>query len=357
MKPLSGRTVLFIGIGFYDYENAIAGELEALGAKVLSTEELPAIASKSFITPLLRRLRIDLKSAIRHHHEKILERARAIPRLDYVFVIKGEHLEKWFLDALRAAHPRVTMISYHWDSMARYPELMRRQVLFDQVFTFDHADAQAHPEFCLRPLFFRKELAANSAARIHGRPRYDLSFVGWLHHQRLRQIEQISAWADTQKLSKFFYLYTGQFSRMRLRLQGHGQFVKARPLGYAEYVKVMADTGIVVDLPHPLQTGLTMRAIEALGAGKKLVTTAREIVKYDFYNPQNILLIDAEHPHIDLDFISRPPAPADAAITGRYTLNTWILDIFGLNGPPSMHQYIPAAKNRWPDESKQAANH
>jgi hypothetical protein len=339
MKPLAGKTVLFIGIGFYDYEQAIADELRRLGAEVSAHEEMPRIASKGLLWPILRRLKVDVSGAVRRHHEALIETARSMPRLDYVLIIKGEHLQPWFLSALRATHPSARLIAYHWDSMARYPELIQRQALFDRVYTFDHADAQAHPEFRLRPLFFRREIGEckqdSQAAK-----KYDLSFVGWLHHQRLQQIRKLGQWAERSGLRAFFYLFSGWSIGFKLWLQRQGKYVHLRTLSYKNYVRVMQETRIVVDLPHPLQTGLTMRAVETVGAGRKLITTARDIVHYDFYRPQNILVIDPQQLEIDPAFLREDMVQVDPDIVARYSLQAWVHELFEIEPTAPARPYI-----------------
>ena len=64
----------------------------------------------------------------------------------------------------------------------------------------------------------------------------------------------------------------------------------------------IGNSRVVLDLPHPMQTGLTMRTIEAIGSKKKLITTNVDIVNYDFYNPKNILLIERENINFDKSF-------------------------------------------------------
>lgn len=327
MKPLVGQRVLLIGIGFYDYEAAIVAEFRALGAEVVVENEQPP-EMRGKLAPLRRRLMPDMSTPLRRHREVMLARARSAGRLDHVVVIKGTLLDQTFIEALRAAQPAACFTAYHWDSMARYPDLVRRQSLFDRVLTFDHADAAAHPEFILRPLFFRPELQASRPAATS----VDLCFVGWLHHDRLRQVETIRNQAKALGLSTFFYFFTGLWTGVSLCFGGRGRDVHIRPLPFARYVEKVSAAKIIVDLPHPLQTGLTMRAIEAVGAGKKLMTTARGIEAYDFYRPENIAVLDAERLQIDTTFIAGHQVELPAETIERYSLNIWSREVLGIAG-------------------------
>lgn len=329
MTSLVGQKILLIGIGFYDYEVAIAAEFRSLGAEVRVEDERPP-EMRGRTAGLYRRLNRDMTVARTRHNSAMLERAGADGELDHVVVIKGTLLDETFLAALRDAQPRARFTAYHWDSMARFPELIERQSLFDRVLTFDHVDAATHPDFILRPLFFRPELACAVAAEIRD---VDICFVGWLHHQRLTQVERIRAQAEALGLSGSYYLSTGAATRMRLWLAGRGRDVHARPMPFAAYADAVARANLILDLPHPQQTGLTMRAIEAVGAGRKLVTTARDVAKYDFYRPENVSIVDADAPCLDPDFLAGPKVALPPELVARYSLRAWCLDVLGISEP------------------------
>lgn len=337
MMPLAGQRILLIGIGFYDYETAIADAFRALGAEVRVENEQPP-AMRGRLAPLRRRLGRDMAEALDRHRAAMLARARTGGALDHVVVIKGTLLDAPFLHALREAQPGARLTAYHWDSMARFPELRLRQALFDRVLTFDHADAARDPQFILRPLFYRPELDRHRSAA----GTIDLSFVGWLHHDRLRQVETIRDQARALGLTTSLYLTTGSWTRLKLRLAGRGRDVHARPQGFGPYVATTAASCAILDLPHPEQTGLTMRAIETVGVGRKLITTAADVGAYDFYRPENIRILDPRDLRIDPVFLRTSPAPVPPEIVERYSLRAWALDVLGVTTPAAFLRRPPA---------------
>lgn len=64
-----------------------------------------------------------------------------------------------------------------------------------------------------------------------------------------------------------------------------------------EFRNLIACSDVVVDTNAAHQDGLTARFMWALGAGKKIITTNVSVKKYDFYNPNQILVLD------DLDYL------------------------------------------------------
>lgn len=326
MTLLAGQKILLIGIGFYDYETAIAAEFRILGGEVRVEDQRPP-EMRGWRAGLHRRFFPNMAKAQARHLNTMLERARADGALDHVLVIKGALLSDGFLRALRKAQPNAQFIAYHWDSMARYPALIQRQELFDRVLTFDHDDAAKFPSFILRPLFFRREITQSAPS---GERKVDICFVGWLHHQRLQQIEAIQAQIAEIGRSGSYYLSTGIASYMKLSLTGRGRNVHPRTMPFNTYANTMANSNVILDLPHPQQSGLTMRAIETIGSGKKLITTSRDIVHYDFYRPENISIINAEEPRLDFDFLIEPPVQIAPHIVEKYSLNCWIKNVCGI---------------------------
>ncbi|OEE51101.1 hypothetical protein [Vibrio splendidus] len=82
-------------------------------------------------------------------------------------------------------------------------------------------------------------------------------------------------------------------------------------ISYQEHINNVLMCKVVIDINQVGQNGITMRPIEALLAEKKLVTNNKKILEYDFYHPNNILIIDSQDDltyqgiidFIQLDFI------------------------------------------------------
>jgi len=84
---------------------------------------------------------------------------------------------------------------------------------------------------------------------------------------------------------------------------------------------------VLLDINRIGQKGLTFRVFESLGLEKKLITTNGDIKNYDFYNPNNILIIDEKKTNIPFDFFTKKYNPVSEDILKKYTIETWILQI------------------------------
>ena len=65
-----------------------------------------------------------------------------------------------------------------------------------------------------------------------------------------------------------------------------------------------------------------------MAAERKYITTNPEVKKYDFYNPQNIAVIDLNNPVLPDNFISSPFIPVPENILKKYSVEGLVDDLF-----------------------------
>jgi hypothetical protein len=329
MSALAGKRVLFVGIGFYDYETSITERLAKHGAVVRTF--LPAVPRRGIWGLTMQHLMGRKGRALIDLVERAaLECANELA-FDYVLVIKSVDLRTEFIAELRRRQPRAAFILYQWDSIARLPGIEERLPYFDRVLTFDRLDSAARPGFEFRPLFYRED--SDTADEPDRESRVDLCFVGWLHSERLEVLRRIQSIARSQNLSFFVYLFTGIRTLVRLALGRNARDVHMTPMPYERLRDSYRRAAVIVDLPHASQAGLTMRAIETIGYGRKLLTTARDVLNYDFYSKANVQLMRADDPQLDAAFVRADVIPYPQAVRRKYSLDAWIEDVFDLAAP------------------------
>jgi hypothetical protein len=71
-----------------------------------------------------------------------------------------------------------------------------------------------------------------------------------------------------------------------------------------------------------------MRTIETLGAKKKLITTNADVINYDFFRPENVLVVDRYNPVISKEFIDEPWKEIPEDIYKKYSISSWLNTIF-----------------------------
>ena len=71
-------------------------------------------------------------------------------------------------------------------------------------------------------------------------------------------------------------------------------------MSYDQYLDVSLSSKVILDLAHPLQSGLTMRTIEAIGMKKKILTDNKDFIHYPIWNDGNYQVFDAKR--LDIDY-------------------------------------------------------
>jgi hypothetical protein len=97
----------------------------------------------------------------------------------------------------------------------------------------------------------------------------------------------------------------------------------------AEIVDVVRSSRAVLDIQHFKQTGLTMRTLETLGAGKKLITTNPDVKEYDFYDRGRVMVIDRSNPAaaLNLEFFREDDRKVSELVIDSYSIGSWLKDI------------------------------
>ena len=103
---------------------------------------------------------------------------------------------------------------------------------------------------------------------------------------------------------------------------------KSKHLSHQEILKLFSISNVIIDFPSSFQSGLTMRTFETLGAGKKLITSNKNIINEPFYNPQYINIIDPDNLYLDINFIKNTPSTSMREIMKEYSIENYIYKLF-----------------------------
>ena len=86
----------------------------------------------------------------------------------------------------------------------------------------------------------------------------------------------------------------------------------------------MSRSKCILDIPYKGQSGLTIRTIESIGLHTKLITTNKSIREYDFYDENNIFIMDLKNNILPQeDFFENEYKEIDDTIFQRYNITYW----------------------------------
>ena len=329
LEHLNEKKILFFSVQTFNLEKDIIKQLEKHGALVTYFDERPA--NNNFTKGIIRINRNFLQKTINKYYKNILKSIKS-EKFDYLFVNRGEVVPKQFLEEFIRLQPNCKRIFYTWDSFGNHSHGLKILDYFDKKFTFDKKDAEKY-NIGFRPLYFTdkyREIYNSDTVK-----NIDLLFLGTAHSDRYIISNQIADWCKDNNLvaynyyymqgkfvyyyKKFFFILFKTFDFKKLSFKG---------LTVDEIVQLYDRSNVILDISHPGQSGLTMRTFEAIGAGKKLITTNMNIREYPFYNTKNIFLIDRNKLELEKSFFDHQYESLDSKLYEKCSIDGWIEDLF-----------------------------
>ncbi len=323
--------ILLISPNFFNYHKMIIEELEAMGHSVDWYDDRPS--TNPWIKAVIRIKPTVIHYYIKEYFHKIKNTIKA-NQYDVVFLISGQSLSlnETMIKEIRKLQPSAKFVLYQWDSLKNFPYIEKMEKYFDKCFSFDKIDVSTHENLVFLPLFFVRRFE-NIGKTAKTSFQYDFSFIGTAHPQKYMFVKKMTQQLKMAYSSQFIYYYYPsrivyfyrKVANKELRHARYNEF-HFEPLSFNEYDKIYRESKCILDSPQSGQTGLTIRAIEALGANKKLITTNSDIKTYDFYRPENIYVYEGAFDY-DAPFFNCPYKPIEESIYQKYSLRSWLKTI------------------------------
>ncbi len=329
---LKGKRILLFCQYFFGYEHKIAAKYVQLGASVDLYDEMAVKSSAE--RALLKVCPGIFRQKTEKYYSDILQKIRK-KIYDFILFIDCEMPTVRVLQACRKVFPEAKLCLHLWDSVKNLKGVERKFPYFDYITSFDRNDAKRFGHVNFRPLFYCDEFRAGPQKGTAAEA-YDLCFIGTVHSDRYKVLKTLLDEAGRHGLRTCCYLYLQSrfiyyFYRVLKKefrdtsIQDF-QFEKKTS---AEIAAVVERSKAVIDIQHPGQTGLTMRTLEMLGMKKKIITTNQDIVHYDFYRKNNVMVVDRNHVTYRKDFFSGAYEETSRQVYEYYAIERWCMDVLG----------------------------
>lgn len=309
------------------YGQAIIKELRQRGAIVYDFDERPS--QNAWMKIIIRLFKKNIPQIFDKYITRVVQKHKN-EKIDYILICRGEAFTPYTIKHLREAFQGVQVILYLWDVMH---ECAMDDVISscDRVLSFDPEDAKKH-NLVFRPTFFVDDyLKVRDAEDCD----HDLCFVGTLYNPRQKLIKRLSKTFGEQGLKFFTYLYVPGIIVYIQEFVAHFPFM---PLNKVSFVPLTIDGTIdmlnhckaILDVNPPYQTSLSTRAFESLAARRKYITTNKHISDYEFFNPNNIFLVDIENPIIPKSFLDTPYQEVSKEVLYKYSVRGLVDSLFDI---------------------------
>ncbi|HBS12031.1 MAG TPA: hypothetical protein DEO36_05725 [Flavobacteriaceae bacterium] len=227
-----------------------------------------------------------------HLNKEIINQLKKLPKQDKILMIKADHLLPQKIEEIK--NYTHEFIAYFSDSTNKCPKIKKIHHLFDSVYSFEKDDVSLYG-FNFITNYIYNEQNDNSTKKEFSV--FNISAFD----KRIKTLEKIAVKLDTFALN-YKIISVGNntynssssiiFTKDRMKLNTVETYIN----------KSIA----LLDINREGQYGLTFRVFESLGNKKKLITTNNDIVNYDFYNKNNILVVNKDDIKIPLDFFKTP---------------------------------------------------
>lgn len=318
------KKVLFLGVGLYNYDNLICCELSKK-YDVTYIYLVPVKKMSKWKYFFLNHL--GLKEYIRKLNSKLLmkdlEREEKT-HFDYIFVIKGSRLENEHMKYIDDKFPNAKKVLYLWDSWSLIENKPVLSKYFNNIFSFDSEDCKKYG-FTFRPLFYAKK------NNIIQEKEYDICFIGTDHSDRLEKLRTFRRLCDKNGLKYYIRLKTTGFPMLCAWLNC-GRYKKSdfdmltnKFTSYNETMEIISKSRTVIDFSHPAQCGLTIRTLESLAMGCKLVTSNKYIKEYDDIPSYYYCVISETDENALINFLNK--CVPSISLPEKYSITGFISDL------------------------------
>ena len=201
------------------------------------------------------------------------------------------------------------LILWHWNVVKTNSIILRLANMFCEQWTFDILDAKKYGWKLNTQFYFCCN--KNKACEIKQ------AFFCGLDKGRFCIIKRIETFLKKYNIGTDIHM-------IGLRGKVYDRpWVKSNFLSYAEVLKKIYNSKILIDIVQPGQVGLTMRVMEAIMLNKKLITNNKYIASEPWYNKNNVYIIGVDSDEDFTSFVING-TEIDEKVKIYYDFSTWL---------------------------------
>ena len=233
---------------------------------------------------------------------------------DYALIIRPDIYPFEILKHLN--NISITTIAYQWDGVDRFTGVIDRIPLFDKFFVFDKRDFIKY-KHRFDNLYITNNFYCNYEPEATEK-KSDVYYLGAIQNNRINELRHIISFIDVNK-----YILNISILSKRNESDSVIKFITA-PLSYDQNLENVKNTKVLIDLKVSEHDGLSFRFFECLKYEIKIITTNKTVRNYDFYNPNNIFIIDIDDNKDLSNFIESDYETVNNKTYNSYSFKNWI---------------------------------
>lgn len=270
-------------------------------------QRLSNFISKTLFNKNIKKIYID---------ETLVNTINDLPVQDQILIINPSYFKDHILNLLKTKTKK--FLAYNYDSLVRMPLPANHETLLDEIFSFDLADTKQYKHLKLLTNFNYLDKNKNLS------PKNKAFMILSKSEEREQILHQIAKILDHKNIPHYEFIILNP----ALPVNNPRILTTNKHLSLIEVEQKMKDAEILIDLVRDHQTGLSFRVFEAMALHKKLITNNKTIETYDFYNPNNILILDDNFNDIPESFLKATYEDLPDEVYKKYTVDGWIEKVF-----------------------------
>lgn len=313
------KKVLIISPEYMGYIVKVADNLKKTDTVAVTDIHIPTYKYKNLnyriLNFFLKWFSKDLKFTYRDDY---INQIISNENYDIILIIRPDMLA--FTTLKRLKSKTKLMKTYFFDGVYRFPRQIKTIPYFDEIYSFEPDDCKEFGFLPLTNFIYEEILLKENASNL----KYGVFNITSYDKKRFLLLSKIATILKKQKLEYKIIVKTNKKIPSNTGIDIIKKSISLDEVQlYLENSICMLDLGVINK-----HKGLTFRIFEAIGLHKKIITNNKDIANYDFYNPQNILIIDEKNITIPFSFFESKYEPIPDEIYQKYTLSSWAKTVF-----------------------------
>jgi len=318
--------ICVISFDFWGYDAHIVETLKEKGIEA-NHIKIGAVSYENFgerLTNLFSKVFLGKNLKYQKRQKFVIEQLDKLGHQDQILVLNADTFDHSTLEYMKKSTNR--FITFLYDNLDRCP-VQDKLHFFDKIYSFDDKDIEKHRFERLTNYNYLPFLSQEKQNPIE-----DALYITSYDKKRIKQLDILSQKFEELRL-KFDLYVIGKKSWKNQLMKSFSKnkivFTRKR-ISHENLPEFYKRTKVILDLMRENQYGLSFRVFEAMALEKKIITDNEKIKNYDFYNPNNILVLNKDFSNITKEFFETPYQSLPEEIYKKYTLEKWVERVFNL---------------------------
>lgn len=318
--------ICVISFDFWGYDAHIVETLKEKGIEA-NHIKIGAVSYENFgerLTNLFSKVFLGKNLKYQKRQKFVIEQLDKLGHQDQILVLNADTFDHSTLEYMKKRTNR--FITFLYDNLDRCP-VQDKLHFFDKIYSFDDKDIEKHGFERLTNYNYLPFLSQENQ-----NPSEDALYITSYDKKRIKQLDILSQKFEELRLKFDLYVIGKKSWKNQLMkpLSKNKIVFTRKRISHENLPEFYKRTKVILDLMRENQYGLSFRVFEAMALEKKIITDNEKIKNYDFYNPNNILVLNKDFSNITKEFFETPYQSLPEEIYKKYTLEKWVERVFNL---------------------------